>query len=36
MGVEALQDMTPYKNFVKKLAKDRYVPLDTVARQYFI
>jgi hypothetical protein len=35
MGVEALRDMTPYKNFVKKLSKDRYVPLDTVARQHF-
>jgi hypothetical protein len=36
MGIEALRDMTPYKNFTKKLAKDRYVPLDIVARQHFI
>jgi hypothetical protein len=36
MGVEALRDMTPYKNFVKKLSNERYVPLDIVARQHFI
>ena len=36
MGMEALRDMTPYKNFTKKLLKDRYVPLETVALQHFI
>ena len=35
-GLSALKDLTPYKNLLKKLDNERYVPLETIIRRSFV